>query len=191
MILVIYEPDSEWDREKSSLPQGKLVSMDEQEPGDEESDDEYEPAPKRVKQEPHSAAGSSTQVAGGQSVTQSLSGNIGSDWLLQHSAVKSILPVTQAAQQLVSFYGFVVDKASAQIEAGAPELRSMSFNLGDLSLVLSGSDVIHWDWIINFAMSMEDFTNLGNTFQYASSVKSELQQNTIKAELLLGGVGAE
>ncbi|KAL8940727.1 MAG: hypothetical protein Q9211_002136 [Gyalolechia sp. 1 TL-2023] len=185
----MYEPGSEWDREKS-LPQGKLASMEEREHGGSGIDDEYEPAPKRVKQEPDSAAGSSTQLAGGQSVTQSLSGNIGSDWLLQHSAVKSILPVTQAAKQLVSFYDFVVDKTSAQIEAGAVELRSMSFNLGDISLVLGGNDVIHWDWIINFAMSMKDSTNLGNTFQYASSVKSDLQQNTIKAEILLGGLGA-
>ncbi|KAL8935765.1 MAG: hypothetical protein Q9216_005266 [Gyalolechia sp. 2 TL-2023] len=187
MILVIYEPGSEWDREKSSLPQGKLISMDEQE---EETDEEYEPAPKRVKQEPDSAAGSSTQVAGSQSVTQSLSGNIGSDWLLQHSAINSILPETQAAQQLITFYEVIIDKASAQIEAGAMKLKSMSFSLGDISLVLSGSDFIHWDWIINFAMSMEDSTNLGNPIQYASVVKSELQQNTIKAELLFGGTGA-
>ncbi|KAL8826444.1 MAG: hypothetical protein Q9170_007398 [Blastenia crenularia] len=192
MILVIYEPGSDWDKKVKALGPGKLPSMDEaQREEDDETDDEYERQTKRVKTEPTDATGSSTQVGlTGHSLEQSLSGNIASGWSMQFGSVKSILPVKDAAKQLVSFYKFVVDKASAQIEAGAVELGKLSFKLGGISLVLTGTDVIYWDWIVNFAMAMEDSTNLGNPIQYASTVKSTWEENTINAELLLEGAGA-
>lgn len=196
MVLIMFAKDSDFDKKVKNTPPGQIVSLREMDQ-DEETDDEYDaPPPKRIKTDPDSAAGSSTQLQGlagvgaTSSIQQSLSANIGSGWILDYKAVKSITPVVNAASQLVAFYNSVSDKAAAQLEAGAAEVKRLAFRLGDISLSLAGTDVIYWDWIIDFAMSMTDSTNIGNPIQYASTVSSKWQQSTIQVELLLGGVGA-
>lgn len=192
MVLVLFQPGSEFDRKMTSLSVTEVAHFDEQEIQEEDIDDDYYAPPdsKRIKIEPGSAAGSSTQGVTLYSITQAISANIGSGWLMQYDAVKAILPIVDAAKQLVAFYEDVIAKASAQLETGAAELKQLAFTLGSVTLVLTGTDVIYWDWIIEFAMSMEDSTNLGNPIQYASTVASTWQQNTIKAEIFLNGVGA-
>lgn len=192
MILVIFQPGSEFDRSITTLSDGEVVHLDEEEAAGGPMDDGYDapPGPKRIKTGSGSASGSSSiQVGTLYSTTQAISANIGSGWLMRYVAVKSILPVLEAAKQLVAFYRFVVEEASAQIRSGATELKKLAFTLGSLSLVLTANDIVHWDWIVEFAMSMEDATNLGNPIQYTSTVASIWQQNTIKVELFLEGVG--
>ncbi|KAL8653369.1 MAG: hypothetical protein Q9210_002146 [Variospora velana] len=192
MVLVLYQPRSEFDDRMKAISAGGLAHLDEAEVWKEESEDEDAEArdPKRVKIDRGSAAATSMRVGDLYSITQAISADIGSGWLMQYTAVKSILPVVDAARQLVAFYDFVVKEASVRIKTGAEELKKLAFTLGDVSLVLSGTDIIHWDWVIDFAMSMEDSTNVGNPIQYASTVASTWQQNTIKAELFLDGVAA-
>ncbi|KAL8988102.1 MAG: hypothetical protein Q9177_002765 [Variospora cf. flavescens] len=192
MVLVLYQPRSEFDDRMKAMSAGGLAYLDEAEVWEEESEDE-DAGPqdaKRVKIDRGSAAATSIPVGSLYSITQAISADIGSGWLVQYNAVKSILPVIEAARQLVAFYDFVVEEASARIKTGAEELKKLAFTLGDVSLVMSGTDVIHWDWVIDFAMSMEDGTNAGNPIQYASTVASTWQQNTIKAQLFLDGVAA-
>ncbi|KAL9020293.1 MAG: hypothetical protein Q9185_002474 [Variospora sp. 1 TL-2023] len=192
MVLVLYQPRSEFDDRMKAISAGGLAYLDEAEVWEEESENE-DAGPrdaKRVKIDRGSGAAISMGVGGLYSITQAISADIGSGWLMQYNAVKSILPVVEAARQLVAFYDFVVEEASARIKTGAEELKKLAFTLGDVSLVLNGTDVIHWDWIIDFAMSMEDGTNAGNPIQYASTVASTWQQNTIKAQLFLDGVAA-
>ncbi|KAL8902573.1 MAG: hypothetical protein Q9207_004574 [Kuettlingeria erythrocarpa] len=193
MVLVIFQPGSDFDRSLSTLSEGEVAHVDEDEDTGGPMDDGYDapPGPKRIKTGSGSAAASSSiEVGTLYSTTQAISANIGSGWSMRYSAVNSILPVLHAAKQLMAFYKFVVEKASLQIRSGATELKKLAFTLGSLSLSLRANDVIHWDWIVEFAMSMEDATNLGNPIQYASTVTSSWQQNTIKAELLFDGAGA-
>ncbi|KAL8928984.1 MAG: hypothetical protein Q9208_001427 [Pyrenodesmia sp. 3 TL-2023] len=193
VILVIFQPGSEFDRSLTTSSDGEVAHLSEDEADEGSLDDGYDepPGPKRIKTGSGSAAASSSiQVGTLYSTTQAISANIGSGWLMRYDAVKSILPVLEAAKQLVAFYGFVADEASAQIRSGATELKKLAFTLGSISMSLRATDVIHWDWIVEFAMSMEDATNLGNPIQYASTVTSSWQQNTIKAELLFEGEGA-
>ncbi|KAL8703719.1 MAG: hypothetical protein Q9201_003092 [Fulgogasparrea decipioides] len=195
MILVLFAKDSEFDRKVQNTPPGQIVDLKGMEQ-EEDTDREDSPPPRqRIKIEPDSTAGSTTQaglegVGASSSIQQSLSANIGSGWLLDYHAVKSITPVPDAAKQLVAFYNNVVDKAAAQLKAGAAEAKRLAFKLGDISLSLTGTDVIYWDWVIDFAMSMVDSTNLANPIQYASTVSSKWQQSTIQVELFLDGVGA-
>ncbi|KAI4185862.1 MAG: hypothetical protein LQ346_005792 [Caloplaca aetnensis] len=193
MVLVIFQPGSDFDRSILSLSEGEVAHMDEDEDTGGPMDDGYDapPGPKRIKTASGSvAATSSIEVGTLYSTTQAISANIGSGWSMRYTAVNSILPVLHAAQQLVAFYEFVVEEASLRIKSGATEVKKLAFTLGSLSLSLTANDVIHWDWIVEFAMSMEDATNLGNPIQYASTVTSNWQQNTIKAELLFDGAGA-
>lgn len=193
MVLVIFQPGSEFDRSITTRSDGEVAHLDEEEAAGGPMDDGYDapPGPKRIKTGSGSAAPSSSiEVGTLYSTTQAISANIGSGWLMRYHVVKSILPVLDAAKQLAVFYGFVVDEASAQIRSGATELKKLAFTLGSLSFVLTANDVIHWDWIIEFAMSMQDATNLGNPMQYTSTVASTWQQNTIKVELFLEGVRA-
>ncbi|KAL8753729.1 MAG: hypothetical protein Q9184_005336 [Pyrenodesmia sp. 2 TL-2023] len=175
------------------MSEDEVAHLNEDEAAGGSSDDEYDAprGPKRIKTGSGSVSGlSSIQVGTLYSTIQAISANIGSGWLMRYDAVKSLLPVLVAAKQLVAFYGFVVKEASAQIRSGATELKKLAFTLGSLSLVLTANDVVHWDWIVEFAMSMEDATNLGNPIQYTSTVASTWQQNSIKVELFLDGLGA-
>lgn len=196
MLLVLFQQGSDFDKRMKAMAPGEPAHLDEEEIwGEEEEEEETEGVDarprgaKRVRIDTGSAAGSSTWM-GEYSITRAISADVGAGWLTQYNAVKLILPVADAAQQLVAFYEHVVEKASAQIRTRAAELKMLAFTLGSVSLVLSGTDIIHWDWIIDFAMSMEDSTNAGNPIQYSSTVASKWQQNTIKVELLLDGVAA-
>ncbi|KAL8936029.1 MAG: hypothetical protein Q9216_005143 [Gyalolechia sp. 2 TL-2023] len=149
------------------------------------------PPTKRIKTDPDSSSVGSSRGVGLSPTTQtSLSGNIGSGWRLHNTIFKSILPVINAANELVSFYNLVTDKAATQLQAGAAELKTISFSRGAVSLVLTSTDIIYWDWIVDFAMAMVDSTNAGNLVQYRATMTNSWQQNTILAELFLGGSGA-
>ncbi|KAL8955556.1 MAG: hypothetical protein Q9193_006639 [Seirophora villosa] len=194
MLLVLFQQGSDFDKRMKAVAAGEPAHLDEEEVwGEEEEEiegvDTKPRGAKRVRIDTGSAAGSSTWM-GEYSITRAIPADVGAGWLTQYNAVKLILPVADAARQLVAFYEHVVEKASAQIRTRAAELKMLAFTLGSISLVLSGTDVVHWDWIIDFAMSMEDSTNAGNPIQYSSTVASKWQQNTIKVELLLDGVAA-
>ncbi|KAL8728279.1 MAG: hypothetical protein Q9166_005520 [cf. Caloplaca sp. 2 TL-2023] len=187
LLLVIYARGSDFDKNVLNTPVGKIPGLEEAE---DETDDEYDPSQpptKKIKTEPSSVAqGSSTQV--GYSATNALSANIGSGWIFNYHAVKPMLAVDVAARNLVAFYNSVVDKTSALMEAAAPLVKTHAFTVGEITLVLVGTNIIYWDWIITFVMAMVDSTNQHNPIQFAATIANTWQQNTIKAELLLGGM---
>lgn len=188
--MVLYAPGSEFAKRVAATPAGKAVELREAE-ADEETDDEYDnpPDPKRIKVEPGTGAqGSSNQVPVGPNAG-TLSSSIGSGWALEFNGFKLLSSDSVTAQGLVSFYNSVVDKASELLEATTPLVKQYAFTLGAVSLVLVGTDVIYWDWIITFAMAMVDSTNGNSPVQFASTIASQWQQNTIKAELFLDGKG--
>lgn len=174
----------------AATPAGKVVELREAE-ADEETDNKYDnpPSSKRIKLEPGTGAqGSSNQVPVGANAA-TLSSSIGSGWVLQFNSLKLLSSVSVTSQGLVSFYNSVIDKASELLEAATPLVKQHVFTVGAVSLVLVGTDVIYWDWIITFAMAIVDSTNKNNPIQFASTIASQWQQNTIKAELFLDGKG--
>ncbi|KAI4252241.1 MAG: hypothetical protein L6R42_008052 [Xanthoria sp. 1 TBL-2021] len=190
MLMVLYAPSSEFAKRVAATPAGKVVELREAE-ADEETDDEYDNPPnsKKIKLEPGTGAqGSSNQVPVSANAA-TLSSSIGSGWVLQFNGLKLLSSVSVTAQGLVSFYNSVIDKASELLEAATPLIKQQAFTVGAVSLVLVGTDVIYWDWIITFAMAMVDSTNENNPIQFASTIASQWQQNTIKAELFLDGKG--
>ncbi|CAO1598679.1 hypothetical protein XANCAGTX0491_002439 [Xanthoria calcicola] len=190
LLMVLYAPGSEFAKRVAATPAGKAVELREAE-ADEETDDEYDnpPDPKRIKVEPGTGAqGSSNQVPVGPNAG-TLSSSIGSGWALEFNGLKLLSSDSVTAQGLVSFYNSVVDKASELLKAATPLVKQHAFTVGAVSLVLVGTDVIYWDWIITFAMAMVDSTNENNPIQFASTIASQWQQNTIKAELFLDGKG--
>ncbi|KAL8827033.1 MAG: hypothetical protein Q9170_007176 [Blastenia crenularia] len=202
MVMVLYAPWSEFDNQTTSriasgLPLGMKEPPPKTQPLPPQSDDSNEevqsaytgpPATKRLKTDPN---GWSTAVGFSSAIQHSLSAGIASGWWLNYNAVKSIFPVANAARELIAFYNFVTAKAAAQLHAGAAELESLAFRLGAVALVMNSSDIIYWDWIVDFAMAMVDSTSTGNPIQYAFTVVNPWQQNTIKIELFLGGTGAD
>ncbi|KAL9028552.1 MAG: hypothetical protein Q9196_003103 [Gyalolechia fulgens] len=196
MIIVLYQPLSRWDNvTRYRLSKGLSIFMKQTQPGQQPQDPDSQPAAppatKRIKSDLDiSSVGSSPNVGLASAVQNSFVGNIASGWWLHSLIIKPILPVIEAARELVSFYNLVTEEAAARLQAGAAELKTISFNHGAVSLVLTGRDIIYWDWIVDFAMAMVDATNAGNPTQYKSTVTSVWQQNTILAELFLGGSGA-
>ncbi|KAI4169085.1 MAG: hypothetical protein LQ343_005948 [Gyalolechia ehrenbergii] len=194
--MVLYQPFSRYDnvtreRQSKGLEIFLREAQPQPQPQNTDAQPDAPPGTKRTKTDPDTASvGSSPDVGFSSAVQDSFSGNIGSGWWLHNLIVKPILPVIEAARELVSFYNLVTEKAAAQLQAGAAELKSSSFSHGAVSLVLTGTDIIYWDWIIDFAMAMVDSTNAGYPAQYKSTVTSSWQQNTILVELFLGGSGA-
>ncbi|KAI4188034.1 MAG: hypothetical protein L6R41_002411 [Letrouitia leprolyta] len=195
MAVVLFQPLSKYDnltrvREARGLP----MYLNEPQPQQQQQpplQNTYEeptapPASKRLRIDPDSSVGSN-QLELSMAVQNSLSVNIASGWWLHNLVVRSILPIVDAAKKLVTFYDLVAEKAGEQLQAGATELKTVSFKHGAISLVLSGTDIIYWDWIIDFALAMVDSTNAGNPAQFKSMVTSVWQQNTVLAELFLSG----
>ncbi|KAL8653642.1 MAG: hypothetical protein Q9226_003766 [Calogaya cf. arnoldii] len=171
--MVLYAPGSEFAKRVAATPAGKAVELKGSE-ADEETDDEYDnpPDPKRIKTEPGAGAqGSSNQVPV-RANAAALSSSIGSGWTLQFNGLKPLTPSSITTQDLVSFYNSVVEKASEFLQAVTPLTKQHESTVGSVSLILEGTDVIYWDWIISFAMAMVDQTNL-----YASQFASTIRVN--------------
>ncbi|KAL8644620.1 MAG: hypothetical protein Q9226_007673 [Calogaya cf. arnoldii] len=186
LLMVVFAPNSEFAK-RLVATEGGIVDISEAEAemlADDPADNP--PAPKRVKVTP-SAEGSFSQTPVG-SYAGALSSGIGAGWNLKFNVIKFI-PSALAQQNLVTFYNGVVDKATQLLAAGTELVKEHAFSVGSVSLVLVGRDVIYWDWIISFALAMVDSTVQNNPIQFASTIASEWQQNTIKAELFLGGSG--
>lgn len=172
--MVLYAPSSEFANRVAATRAGKVVELREAE-ADEETDDEYDNPPnsKKIKLEPGTGAqGSSNHVSVGANAA-TLSSSIGSGWVLQFNGLKLLSSVSVTAQGLVSFYNSVIDKASELLEAATPLVKQHAFTVGAVNLVLVGTDVIYWDWIITFAMAMVDSTNGSNPIQFASTIASQ------------------
>lgn len=195
MTMVLYGALSRFDNTtRSRLSNGLPMYLNEPERPPERPRNPLEepnapPAPKRTKIDPDTSSVGSNNPVYSMALQNSLSANIGSGWWLHNFVIKPILPVVNAAKELVSFYNLVTQKAGDQLQAGTEESKRISFQHGAISLVLTGTDIIYWDWIIGFATAMVDSTNVGNPAQYKSTVTSIWQQNTILAELFLGGSG--
>ncbi|KAL9626928.1 MAG: hypothetical protein Q9204_006933, partial [Flavoplaca sp. TL-2023a] len=189
MLMVLYSPTSEFAKRVAANPDGVSTELRESEVEESSDDDAGNPPnPKRLKIDPPvGTQGSSNQVPLDFN-TAELSSSIGSGWLLTFNDLK-LIPGSIAATSLVKFYNSVIDKASNLLEAATPLDKQHKFTVGSVSLLLAGTDVIYWDWIITFAMAMVDSTNGKSPIQFASTIASEWQQNTIKAELFLGGKG--
>ncbi|KAL9599298.1 MAG: hypothetical protein Q9219_003925 [cf. Caloplaca sp. 3 TL-2023] len=182
------------------MSQEQVVALDEAQPRrdppprndeDEDTDPEWSapPASKRTRIEPDTGAGSSSQPIWVSTAQTSLSAQVGGGWWLKYEAVKTILPLVEAGRGLVAFYNSIADKAAAQLQAGAAELQTLVFRLGEISLRLTGSEVVYWDWIMEYAMGMVDVTNSGIVIQHASTAVSPWQGSTIKIQLFLGSTG--
>ncbi|KAL8835895.1 MAG: hypothetical protein Q9176_006668 [Flavoplaca citrina] len=189
MLMVLYSPTSEFAKRVAANPDGVSTELRESEVEESSDDDAGNPPnPKRLKIDPPvGTQGSSNQIPLDFN-TAELSSSIGSGWLLTFNDLK-LIPGSIAATSLVKFYNSVIDKASELLEAATPLGKQHIFTVGSVSLLLAGTDAIYWDWIITFAMAMVDSTNEKSPIQFASTIASEWQQNTIKAELFLGGKG--
>ncbi|KAL8868709.1 MAG: hypothetical protein Q9174_004812 [Haloplaca sp. 1 TL-2023] len=191
LLMVIYALNSEFARRVAATPADKPVELDELEASmvlddDEETEDEADNPPRAKRLKTSIGAPSSLyQVPAGLAAT-TVSPSLGSGWMLTFHGFK-LISGADAVQGLTRFYTSVADQASELLAAATPLVKRLSFTVGSVSLVLAGTDVIYWDWVITFAIAMADSTMQNIPMQFASTIASEWQQNTIKAELVLGG----
>ncbi|KAL8852997.1 MAG: hypothetical protein Q9221_002145 [Calogaya cf. arnoldii] len=186
LLMVVFAPKSEFAK-RLAATEGGIVDISEAE-AEMLADDPADnlPASKRFKVTP-SAEGSSSQTPVGPYAGALLSGH-GAGWDPKFNGIKFI-PSAVAEQDLMFFYNGVVDKVTQLLAAGTELVKELAFKVGSARLVLAGTDVIYWDWIISLALAMVDSTAENSAIQFASTIASEWQQNTIKAELFLGGSG--
>lgn len=194
MLMVVYASDSKFAKRVAATPAGQVIELDEGEAemsvdDDEETEDDEGSNPPNAKRLKTSigTAGSSTQVSIGLNA-KTLSPSIGSGWAQTFNGLK-LIPSSMAPQHLIDFYNGVVDQASKLLGNATLLVKQHTFTLGSINLVLAGTDLIYWDWIITFAMAMVDSTSESIAIQYALTMASSWQQNTIKAVLFLGGKG--
>ncbi|KAL8667143.1 MAG: hypothetical protein Q9168_007329 [Polycauliona sp. 1 TL-2023] len=188
LMIVLFAQNSEFAKRIEATPKDASVELGEAEANDSEDtedDDDFFRQPKRQKFSPEEAPPNQAPLGPN---ADTLSSSIGSGWALQFNGFK-FFGDSVAAQHLVKFYDGVVDEASRLLETATPLVKQHAFTAGGISLVLVGTDVIYWDWVITFAMAMADSTGENAPMQFASTIASQWQQNTIKAELFLGGKG--
>ncbi|KAL9008306.1 MAG: hypothetical protein Q9173_006557 [Seirophora scorigena] len=80
--------------------------------------------------------------------------NLGSSWVMNYNSVISLLPVNRAVPSLAAFYKHIVEIAADKVGNGTDPVKDLNFVSKDLSLTLSSSAPIPWDWIVRFARGM-------------------------------------
>ncbi|KAL8798610.1 MAG: hypothetical protein Q9182_006522 [Xanthomendoza sp. 2 TL-2023] len=80
--------------------------------------------------------------------------NIGDGWVLDYVSVRNLVPVDRAAAGLKDFYKHVIDLAADRISSGTPPAISHGFNSKRFSLRLKSTRPIPWKWVIRFARFM-------------------------------------
>ncbi|KAI4272907.1 MAG: hypothetical protein LQ337_004985 [Flavoplaca oasis] len=92
--------------------------------------------------------------------------NLGDGWQLQYTYVQAFKAVDQPAVGLSHFYEDIIGFAAGQIENGLPSYDSHGFYSDGLSFKLQSTEVIPWEWIINFAREMSQAARLGLPILY-------------------------
>ncbi|KAL8945706.1 MAG: hypothetical protein Q9222_007791 [Ikaeria aurantiellina] len=89
--------------------------------------------------------------------------NLGASWVLTYNSIISLTPEDHAADGLKGFYNNVTDIAARKIANNTEMVKSLNFVSRGLSLRLTSTSPISWEWIIRFARLMSELVN----FQWA------------------------
>ncbi|KAI4107014.1 MAG: hypothetical protein L6R37_001907 [Teloschistes peruensis] len=84
--------------------------------------------------------------------------NLGDSWMVEFDEVTSMLPVDRASAGLIAFYKHVVNDTSALLANDTAPVQNLVFSLHGLSLQLTSTGPIPWEWIIRFARAMSQST---------------------------------
>ncbi|KAI4247969.1 MAG: hypothetical protein LQ352_006035 [Teloschistes flavicans] len=98
--------------------------------------------------------------------------NIGDSWMVEYDEVTSMVPVEQASAGLNVFYKHVVNDTSALLANDTMPVKNLVFSLHGLSLKLTSTVPIPWDWIIRFARAMSQASSSRWPVLYRAKVKN-------------------
>ncbi|KAL8685559.1 MAG: hypothetical protein Q9218_007684, partial [Villophora microphyllina] len=98
--------------------------------------------------------------------------NLGDSWMVEYDQVTSMVPVDHAAAGLSAFYKHVVEVASGQSANASAPTKTLVFTLHGLSLQLTSTGPIPWDWIVRFARAMSQSSTSSWPVLYRAKVKN-------------------
>lgn len=98
--------------------------------------------------------------------------NLGNSWMVEFKSVTSLVPADQAATALSAFYKNVVGTAAGKFANATSSANTLVFQSHGLSLRLSSSAPIPWDWVIRFARAMSQSAGLRWTVLYNAVAKN-------------------
>lgn len=98
--------------------------------------------------------------------------NLGDSWMVEFDEVNSMFPVERASVGLIAFYNHVVNVTSARLADNTEPVKNLVFSLHGLSLQLTSTGPIPWEWIIRFARAMSQSTTSRWPILYRAKVKN-------------------
>ncbi|KAL9577134.1 MAG: hypothetical protein Q9212_006564 [Teloschistes hypoglaucus] len=112
--------------------------------------------------------------------------NLGDSWVVEFDQVSTMFPVDRASLGLVAFYNHVVSETSARLANNTEPVKNLVFTLHGLSLQLTSTGPIPWDWIIRFARSMSQSTTSRWPVLYRAKVKNSYWNVALISAVLAG-----